>query len=168
MSVVQTNSRAIRERKGRRSGNRSPSPGRADLRYITRIDSKRTHCWWVRFQRVLADGSVRPIVGKTIPDARHGGKLKAHAAAKAFRDRAARLVPPPRRIPRNVGHGYVRRTEIGGRPVWEGWIRLEGKRCSRTKWFIDVWGSRVAKRRCTEWLERKRGELGRKMREVAP
>ena len=58
----------------------------------------------------------------------------------------------------------------GARPVpstiapvaWAGWIRLEGKRCSRTQWFVDVWGERVAKRRCSEWLKRKRRELGSK------
>lgn len=50
---------------------------------ISRIDSKSTHCWWVRLDY------CRKVVqmSKSFPDLRYGGKDQALQAATAWRDR---------------------------------------------------------------------------------
>ena len=49
---------------------------------ISRIDSKNTHCWWVR----LAHYNNRPQVSKSFSDLRYGGIVQSFTAAVAFRD----------------------------------------------------------------------------------
>jgi hypothetical protein len=49
-------------------------------RYISRIDSINTHCWYVRVDQ------KKPSISKTFSDGRFGGKRKSLSAALAYRD----------------------------------------------------------------------------------
>lgn len=127
-------------------------------RHITRLDYDRSHGWWVRFARIR-HGKVVLVAQQQFSDGKYGGKQKALVAAVKWRDQQAKLVDPPRNARLPPGHGYVRRAVLDGRDVFEGWMRLPKGKVARTKWHVDVWGPIVAKRRCNEWLARKRLEL---------
>lgn len=89
-----------------------------------------------------------------------GGRWRALEAAKLARDAAAARMPPSERAPALPGHGYVRKTRKAGRLAYEGFVWLGRGRHARTQNLIDVWGPRVAKRRCEDWLARHRRALG--------
>lgn len=131
---------------------------------ISRLDYGRTHGWWVRFQRGEREGKRR-VIQKSFSDRLYGGKRKALAAAIAWRDRAAPGLPAKLRQRERVppGYGYVKRTEVLRRverhPVYVGWIRLDGGRCSSTTWSVTRWGELGAKQKCQRWLARHRREL---------
>ena len=50
------------------------------MKAISRIDHKRTHCWWVRLC------GRRPKIQRSFPDARYGSREAAFHAAQEFRD----------------------------------------------------------------------------------
>lgn len=144
-------------------------------RNITRLDYyhrtdyggwSHTLGWWVRLYRTDALGK-KTCTSKVFSDGVHGGKRKALAKAIAWRDKAARRLPPPKKLQSapslRPGDGHVRRTMRWRRndwwPVWEGWVRLEGRRCAMTNWSIERWGSAEAKRRCEAWLAGHRRRL---------
>jgi hypothetical protein len=134
---------------------------RLGLKFITRLDYNRTHAYWVRFQMQLPGKQSPRVISRSFSDGKHGGKAQALAAAVRWRNATVRelaLRTAPRRTP--VGHGYVRKTERSGRPVYEGWVKLDDQgHIARTQWIIDVWGPRVAKRNCERWLANKRKEI---------
>lgn len=138
------------------------------MRYITRVDTEKNHCFFVRFQRTTRTGRRFNAAVKSFSDGVLGGKAAALAAAQKWRDETERELAPPQSREVPPGHGYVRRCTWQGRPAFEGWMKLEGKRRSvRTKWLIDVWGPRVAKRRCQEWLALKQAELSARAKQRA-
>lgn len=147
-ALVQTNSRAIRRRMARKLAGSSRRP--VDMRFITRIAG----AWWVRVQRIELH------VSKLFSDSKFGGNALALAEALLYRDKVLRAAAPARNERKPPGHGYIRRVVIDGREAFEGWVRLEGGRSSRTQWFVDVHGPRRAKRGAEEWLRRHRRALG--------
>ena len=52
------------------------------MKYITRIDSGYTHCYFVR-----VGYDIEPKVQKSFNDNKYGGKTKALKAAKTWRDK---------------------------------------------------------------------------------
>lgn len=132
---------------------RSPS-----LKNITRLDYTRTHGYWVRFEG-------KSPVSKMFSDGVFGGKRKALKAAQAFRDewikshdvtrRKGSCAPP--------GPGKVTKRYCFQRKswtlVWEAYIKVRpGPGHAITRYSINKWGSREAKRLCEVWLEQKRKE----------
>lgn len=126
-------------------------------RYLNRLTSKVRPHWWAHMQRIV-NGERAYVFSKRFYDHEWGGRKAALEAALSYRDDHVAQAPASSRgvLP---GHGYVRRTKVQGRPVWEGWVKLEGGRHLRTKWFIDVWGAKAAKLGCTAWLARHRLEI---------
>lgn len=59
------------------------------MRYITRIDSGSTHCYWVRIGY-----GIKEKVQKSFPDVRHGGQVKALFAAKKWRNQQLKELLP--------------------------------------------------------------------------
>lgn len=57
---------------------------------ISRIDSKNTHCWWVRLGHI----KTHPQINKPFSDRKYGGIEKAFIAAVEFRDRFLSQYPP--------------------------------------------------------------------------
>lgn len=167
VTQVRTSSRAIRERQRQRArGWRAPLG--APQRNITRLDYGSTHAWWVRFTRG-SRGDGQTVVSRMFSDGVYGGNRKALGAAKKWRDRMSRKVPPPVKggtpAPVPPGYGYVRRTTIqrrvGTSDVWLAWIRLEDGRCASSTSSIERWGNAAARRRAEAYLARKRKQLGR-------
>lgn len=139
---------------------------KGDLRNITRLDYERARGWWVRIYRT-EDGQTR-CISRGFSDGVHGGKNKALAAARKWRDAKLATVRPVIKGGRRgtpVGYGYVRRTDVSRRktvaPVFIAWLKTDGGPKSTTR-SIDVWGVAGAKRECEKWLARERRELRRK------
>jgi len=131
---------------------------RTGLRFIVRTRGG----WWVRIQRKAFRYS------KFFSDSASGGRMRALAVAKLDRDAIERTLQPSERIaPAAPGHGYVRKALKHGRAVWEGFVWLKGRRHARTQNLIDVWGPRVAKWRCEEWLAEHRRALGVRVKQGA-
>ena len=133
---------------------------------ITRMDYGRTRAWWVRFYRGPAGG--QRCTSKLFSDAVHGGKRKALAQARAWRDLTAGTVPAKlRRRGEAPGYGYVRRAELLRRvercPAFVAWILLEGGRVASTNYSVTRWGELGAKRKCERWLAGHRRELRKRM-----
>ena len=86
------------------------------MKGISRIDSRNTHCWFVRVYR---DGRVH---SKTFSDGVFGGKEKALEAAKAYKEEYEQANPPSyeykrlrTRPPSNNKTGVVGVSETYGR-----------------------------------------------------
>jgi hypothetical protein len=127
-------------------------------RNITRLDYERTRGYWVRFE-----GAHR--VSRLFSDGVHGGKAKALAEARRFRDAWVLSHDLTRRFaPQSLpGPGRIVKREIFQRKswswVWEAYIRLErGKGHAVTRYSIAKWGSAEAKRLCEVWLKKKQKE----------
>ena len=83
------------------------------LKYITRIDSGHTHCYWVRIGY-----SIKEKVHKSFPDMRHGGTLKALKAAKKWRNEQLKVLKPLM----EKAYGYdVNKQRHWGKGVSEAW-----------------------------------------------
>lgn len=63
--------------------------GKTTLKYITRIDSGHTRCWWVRIGY-----SIEERVHKSFPDRRYGNRAKSFQAAKKWRDKELKRLRP--------------------------------------------------------------------------
>lgn len=59
------------------------------MKYISRIDSGSTHCYWVRIGY-----NIKEKVQKSFPDQRHGGQDKAFNAAKLWRNKQLKTLKP--------------------------------------------------------------------------
>jgi len=146
------------------------------MHYITRMDYARNHGWWVRITAVnRKPGDPRLVASKVFSDGKWGGKRKALAIAKAWRDKALAKYPrpPEHRTDRGVvkpGYGYVRFAMLSrysrklGRgeglyPTWVGWLRVEDGAAIESRASADRWGGAVARRRVEAWLEAERRAL---------
>jgi len=119
------------------------------LKYITRIDSNSTHCWWVRIQEVPKPTYIQ----KSFSDGQYGGKRKARLAAIEFRDKTLAKMPKQRQLhlhgKRRWGKGYclMVRTRPNG-VVDIGWIAHYWdtiKKKQRKKYFsVNKYGYRKA------------------------
>jgi hypothetical protein len=127
-------------------------------RNITRHE----HAWQVRVTR--GSGDKKRVHSKVFSDGALGGKRKALAQARAFRDSLLAELPRlDRRAP--AGWGYVRRTEkrqrVNTTAVWVAWIRGADGKARSTSFSIAVWGERGAKARAKKWLAERRSEIAR-------
>lgn len=136
---------------------------------VSRVDHGSTHAYVVRLQRQGKESN------KSFSDATYGGRRKAKLAAIAWRDQMARLLPAP--IPLGVrngaslkppGYSYIDRRSLlnqhGGRQDFiVAFLRIENRRHLTTKWSVDKWGPIVARRKCMEWLTRKKAELAARL-----
>lgn len=134
------------------------------LRNIIRMDYKRSHGWWVRFE--CRDYPV----SKFFSDLKCGGNRKARGAAIKYRDSVISKIPPRVRKPVPPGPGYIKRetrsyyNAAGDQMTyesWTAWIRVAPKKAASTNVSIDKWGTRKSKAMVLEWLTRKRLEQKR-------
>lgn len=129
-------------------------------RNITRLDYDNTHAYQVRIYRT--DDGVKRCISRCFSDVAHGGKRKALAAAKKWRDAQLEKLRPVIKGGQSntpIGYGYVRRTDVNRRktlaPVFVAWLKTESGPKSTTR-SIDVWGVAGAKRECEKWLAKAR------------
>lgn len=132
---------------------------------ITRFEHGRTLGFCVRIYRT--EKGERRCHSKLFSDGVWGGKRKALAAAKAWRDRLLRKLVPvgSNRFRVAPGHGYVKlytRERVGGpSSVFVAWIRVRAGRCKSTSRSVAIWGWAGAQRECEAWLRRERKALKR-------
>lgn len=129
---------------------------------ITRMDYKRTHGWWVRFER------LGRLISKTFSDGCYGGKRKALVAAIEYRDEVFKTLPPRHHGPDVLpGPGRIWRerrsyVSLSGKRMyynaWTAWIMLSPQHPASSNFSIDKWGVRRAKSRILVWLDQKRKE----------
>lgn len=146
--------------------------------YIVRFDYVRTHGWGVRIPNPDPQSALpKIIVQQFFGDVKWGGKDKGLRAAQDWRNRMLKIFPrKTQRAARNPppGHGYVRLatcTYHSRNPAqqprvyaaWTGWLRVEDGKAKNTKWSVERWGAAGAKRRVTEWLERERRALAKRL-----
>lgn len=131
---------------------------------ITRMDYGRTHAWWVRIYR--GTGDQKRCVSALFSDQKHGGKRKALASARAWRDLQLKKLGPGLHGGSRVelGYGYVKRIDVVQRsgsvyPHWEAWIRVDHRKWVSTKRSIEKHGLVKAKRLCEAWIIRRRSKL---------
>lgn len=129
---------------------------------VSRVDYPGTHGYTVRIQR---DGKV---TNKFFSDSGH--KREALAAAISWREATARGIPPMRRI-QPPGYSYLKRGicfDYAGDfryeyAAWVGFLRIEDRKHLVTKWSIDKWGDEEARRRCEDWLARRKADLASRL-----
>ena len=138
---------------------------------ITRLDYPRSKGWWVRFQI----GNKSKVLSKLFSDGPHGGKRKALTAAKIWADEMRPTVAYRRPPRQSAGPGPGRIVErryfyadrsgdiVAYRAVM-AWILVAPGKLAATRWSIDKWGRAEARKRCEEWLARKRREQRRAFR----
>lgn len=84
-------------------------------KYITRIDSGSTHCYWVRI-----GFGIPEKVQKSFPDLRHGGKQEAHKLALTWRNQQLKVLQPLM----NKAYAYdINKQRHWGVGVCESWNR---------------------------------------------
>jgi hypothetical protein len=120
-------------------------------KYITRLDHKNTHGWWVRVYL-----RSKPVYNKLFSDGVHGGKLKALKAAKSYRDKVCKkafgkaMQPGARRT---WGKGVYRQedTKPNGY-VTEAWVAFwsQGGKQHRRSYSVYKYGERQAKKMAQE------------------
>ena len=100
---------------------------RGKLKNITRMDYKRSHGWWVRFEY-----RAHPI-SKMFSDSRYGGKRIARMAAIQYRDAVLMTLPARDRQRQAPGKGRIWREtrsyvlasgERRTYEAWTGWCRV--------------------------------------------
>lgn len=139
------------------------------LRNIVRMDYKRSHGWWVRFEY-----RAHPI-SKMFSDSRYGGRRAAREAAIKYRDAALILLPERDRRHQAPGNGRIWREtrsyvlasgERRTYEAWTGWCRVAPNRSASSNASIDKWGVRRAKAMVEAWLARKLVEQKRNYSKV--
>ncbi len=120
---------------------------------ITRLDYKRTHGWWVRFER--GEDHIR----KLFSDKTYGGKNKALSAARQFRDGLIGVLPSTKSLvptPGKVFREKLRRRRASGEYVyyefWGARIQISPGSLKRTRYSIGLHGSKQAKKLAEGWL----------------
>ena len=124
---------------------------------ITRFDYRRTHGWFVRFERKA--GTVR----KLFSDRVYGSRAESLTQALKFRDACIKTIgvsSANKVTPGNLKKAVIARRNRSGEwhyyPVWTAWIRIAPGRLVSSKWSIDKWGHKIAKKKALAWLETKR------------
>jgi len=125
-------------------------------KYITRLDHKNTHGWWVRVYL-----RSKPVYSKLFSDGVHGGKQKALKEAKSYRDKVCKKVFGKAMQPgarRTWGKGIYRQEDM--KPsgyVTEAWVAFwsQGGRQYRRSFSVYKYGEQRAKKLAQE--ARKRG-----------
>jgi hypothetical protein len=136
---------------------------RKNPKNLLRYDYKRSHGWWVRFER--KNGNI----SKFFSDSVHGGRRTAYKEAVEFRNHIRKTLPKYSRV-YSPGPGRIKReirsyiTLSGHRAyydAWVAWIRVSPGRGASTNASIDKWGVREAKKMVLRWLEKKQAEQKR-------
>lgn len=135
---------------------------------VSRFDYSKGRGYSVRFSRTNETGA-RQETNRYFSDRLHGGSRAALAAAIRWRNETARKLPPPSRggilgSPRPPGYSYIKSMHIShsARGVrreylaYVGFLRIENRRHLSTRWSIEKWGKTIARRRCKEWLAKKK------------
>lgn len=120
------------------------------MKGISRIDSRNTHCWFVRIYR---DGKVH---SKTFSDGVYGSQEKALKAAKEYKEEYDRQNPPSyeyKRLrtkpPQNNKSGIVGVSETYG--------RAQGNRGAKMPCFSVTWVPTPNRPRCKKFYFSKYG-----------
>lgn len=120
--------------------------GTVKHRFIFRHE-KNANCtfgWEVRIRR------RGPVIGRFFADLAHGGKKKAFAEAKAYRDSLLSAIPEPLPIKtRNIRNrtgiiGVMQvlvKSKHGKIPYWIAYWPLENRQTKRVKFSVQKWGS---------------------------
>lgn len=132
------------------------------LHHITRLDyvygTRKTHGWWVRFQRKDEKTGKRKVFGQVFIDATYGGKAKALTAAIEWRDANEARYP----VVRNGSGSGRRHAPIGHSIFWEyksarqhdlnGCMKVaEGERPAQFRCSIREHGRKVAAANVRSW-----------------
>jgi len=100
-------------------------------KYITRIDHRNTHGWFVR---VYEDS--KPVKPKLFSDGVHGSKPKALALARKYRDKMCKQVFGAAGVPES--------RRVWGRGVYERvWVNSQGYKCRAWLAFWSEKGRQV-------------------------
>ncbi len=115
------------------------------MKGISRIDSRNTHCWFVRIYR---DAKVH---SKTFSDGVYGSKAKALKAAQEYHKEYVRQHPPlpeykflRTKLPKNNKTGVV--------GVSETYSKTQGKRGEKVPCFSVTWVPTPRKPRCKKFI----------------
>ena len=120
------------------------------MKGISRIDSRNTHCWFVRVYR---DGQVH---SKTFSDGVFGGKEKALEAAQSYRDEYERSHPPSHESKRlKTKPPSNNKTGVVG--VSETYGRSHSNRGAKMPCFSVTWVPTPNKPRCKKFFFSKYG-----------
>lgn len=92
----------------------NPSRYKAKMRYISRIDSNYTHCWWVRI-----GFNIKEKAHKSFPDSRYGGKDEAYQAAVKWRNKQLKILKPKMAQAYNYDVNGQRHWGTGVQEVWD-------------------------------------------------
>lgn len=133
------------------------------MQYIVRFEFGSTLGWWVRIQRSTFKHR------KLFSDGVHGGKQKALIAAKAYRDQLVKKAPDKLHdwslVLKTSGSykRHMRLVRTRSRDVYRvdtftAWIRTKPNVLACSRWSIEKWGVREAKRKCLQWLREKQRE----------
>ncbi len=120
------------------------------MKGISRIDSRNTHCWFVRTYR---DGKV---LSKTFTDGVYGSKEEALKAAKEYRAEYERMNPPSYEYKRlRTKPPSNNKTGVVG--VSETYGRSHGNRGDKMPCFSVTWVPTPNKPRCKKFFFSKYG-----------
>lgn len=130
---------------------------------VSRVDYGHNHGYFVRLQRKGKE------TNKLFSDSAYGSKRKARLAAIVWREETASKLGPLERGGgvKPPGYSYIKRmlafNYLGGArqefKAWVGFLRIEHRGHLSTKWSIEKWGDKEARRRCEGWLLLKKTEL---------
>lgn len=123
----------------------------ADLRYITRLDYKRSRGYWVRYKQRSPIG-----VQKFFSDSKFGGARGALRNAIAFRDALLKKNPNERygMLP-NPGtlKVYWKTQGPWQYRVWGAEIQIASNERLKRSWSVSKYGEEVAKKKAESWLK---------------
>ena len=131
---------------------------RRKLKNIIRMDYKRSHGWWVRFEY-----RAHPV-SKMFSDSRYGGRRAARVAAIQYRDEVLLTLPAREHQHQAPGKGRIWREtrsyvlasgERRTYEAWTGWCRVAPNHSASSNASINKWGVCRAKAMVQEWLEGK-------------
>lgn len=136
---------------------------------VSRFEYPGEYGYRVRFSRLDDDG-VPSTVTKSFSDAVYG--RRARALAIEWRENYAKNLAPRESRAQPPGYWYIKKMRVSNNSQGElhhylayvGFLRIEDRRHLSTRWSIDKWGERIAKRRCQEWVEKKTSELKLRLR----
>lgn len=84
------------------------------MKYITRIDHKNTHCYWVRI-----GFEIKEKVQKSFPDQRYGGAIKAYKEAVKWRNAQLKILKPKMEKAYNYDTNGQRHWGEGVKEAWD-------------------------------------------------
>ncbi len=121
------------------------------MKGISRIDSRNTHCWFVRVYR---DGKIH---SKSFSDGVHGSKAQAFEAAQEYKKEYERKNPPSNTSKR-LRTKPLSNNKTGVVGVSETYGRAQGNKGAKMPCFSVTWVPTPNKPRCKKFFFSKYGD----------